>query len=286
MSYLEEKPCVSGGLRQTYEEAFVSFALGHFPGSGGEEALPFIVRSKIHHTLDVCRIGEYIMEKEPCWKALPRREHFLGYCVCLAHDLSRFSQYRDFGTLRDDVSFDHGEKSAFLLRSGAFPLPELAPEEREKVARAVEVHNKKRIPETYPADELHLAKLVRDADKLSILKVVTGHFETPEEKRDRSVELGVPDTPGCTEEVLEKALAGNGISYRDIRNVNDFKIVVFQWPEDLNYSASAQYALEKDLFGKFASFLPSHPKMPLLVERTLSLLRSLAAGERGLCGAS
>ncbi|MBR2364102.1 MAG: HD domain-containing protein [Lentisphaeria bacterium] len=275
-NYLDEKPYPSG-IRRELEERFLSFAFAYFPECGREEnALPFIVRSKIHHTLDVCRIGEYIMENDPRWKNTSPEERFTGYCTCLAHDLSRFPQYRDFGTLRDELSFDHGEKSADILRKRQFLLPGFSAGELEKVIRAVGVHNKRSIPEEYPEEERLLAELVRDADKLSILKVVTDHFDRPEEERSKDVALNVPDTPGCTEEVLEMALAGKGVPYTAIRCVNDFKIIVFQWPGDLNFSAGAKYALEHDLFGHFASFLPAHPKMHLLVDMTMHSLQKLA----------
>ena len=275
-NYLDEMPYPSG-FRGELEEKFLSFALGYFPECGGEEKLlPFIVRSKIHHTLDVCRIGEYIMENDPRWKEAGERERFLGYCICLAHDLSRFPQYRNFHTLRDELSFDHGKKSSEILREKKFLIPELSGSELQKVCRAIEVHNKKSIPENYPEEELLSAQLVRDADKLSILKVVTEHFMLPVEERSKDVELNVPDLPGCTEEVLKMALSGRGVPYTAIRCVNDFKIIVFQWPGDLNFASSAKYALEMDLFGRFASFLPEHPEMPLLVEKTMNDLRFLA----------
>ena len=273
--YLEEGP-VSSGPRQKYEKAFLSFAYSRFPGCGREEDLPYVVRSKIHHTFDVCRIGEYIMENDPRWKGCGEREKFIGYCICLGHDLSRFEQYRDYKTLQDARSFDHGEKSCAILEKGEFVFEELSPEELQTVCRAIEVHNKKSIAENYPPDELLFAELVRDADKLSILKVVLDFLRTPEEKRNGDITLSVPDTPSCTEKVLEDALAGRGVNYRDIACVNDFKIAVFQWPADLNFAASAVYALENRLFEDFACFLPEHPKMPLLAEKTEKILRELA----------
>lgn len=280
-NYLDEKPYPSG-IRRELENRFLSFALEYFPECEREEnLLPFIVRSKIHHTLDVCRIGEYIMENDPCWKKSGQREKFIGYCICLAHDLSRFPQYRNFHTLRDAVSFDHGNKSRDILLKKEFVIPELSGGELQKVCRAIEVHNKKEIPENYPPEELFYAQLVRDADKLSIIKVVTEHFLRPEEERSKDVELNVPDLPGCTEEVLDMALAGKGVPYTAIRCVNDFKIIVFQWPGDLNSSAAALYALKENLFGTFASFLPEHPKMPLLVDMTMKNLRLLAEKNKG-----
>ena len=273
--YLEEGP-VSSGPRQKYEEAFLSFAYSHFPGCGREKDLPYVVRSKIHHTFDVCRIGEYIMENDPLWKGCTQREKFIGYCTCLGHDLSRFEQYRDYKTLQDIHSFDHGEKSRSILEEGRFVFEELSPEELQTVCRAVGVHNKKNIAENYPQDELLFAKLVRDADKLSILKVVLDFFHTPEGERSEDITLSVPDTPSCTEKVLEDALAGRGVNYRDIACVNDFKIAVFQWPADLNFASSAVYALENRLFEDFACFLPEHPKMPLLTAKTEEYLRKLA----------
>ena len=273
--YLEEGP-VSSGPCQKYEKDFLAFAFSHFPGCDREELLPGVVRSKIHHTFDVCRIGEYIMDNDPQWKECSKRERFTGYCSCLGHDLSRFEQYRDHKTLQDSYSFDHGERSAVILEEKKFVIEELPAEEMEKVCRAIRVHNKKNIAENYPSSELIYAKLVRDADKLSILKVVTDYFNTPEQERDEDMTFHVPDTASCTEKVLEDALAGRGVNYTDIACVNDFKIAVFQWPADLNFASSAIYALENRLFEDFARFLPEHPAMPLLAEKTEKLLKDLA----------
>ena len=277
--YLEEGP-VSSGPRQKYEGAFLSFAYSRFPGCRGEEDLPYVVRSKIHHTFDVCRIGEYIMENDPLWKGCGKREKFIGYCTCLGHDLSRFEQYRDHRTLQDVHSFDHGEKSGDILEEGEFVFEELSGEDLQTVCRAVRMHNKKSIAENYPQDELLFAKLVRDADKLSILKVVLDFFRTPEGERSEDITFSVPDTPSCTEKVLEDALAGKGVNYGDIACVNDFKIAVFQWPADLNFASSAVYALENRLFEDFAGFLPAHPKMPLLTAKTEEYLKKLAGKDQ------
>lgn len=273
--YLEEGP-VSSGPRQKYEKSFLTFALSHFPSCRKEEDMPFVVRSKIHHTFDVCRIGEYIMEKDPLWKGKSEQERFCGYCSCLGHDLSRFEQYRQYRTLQDSCSFDHGERSSRILEEGKYSFPGLAPEELKKVCRAIRVHNKKNIDESYSGEELLLAQLVRDADKLSILKVVIDYFNTPEKEREEDLTFSVPDTPFCTEKIVDDALAGRGVSYKDIVCVNDFKIAVFQWPNDLNFASSAMYALENKLFEEFARFLPAHPKMPLLAEKTEKLLQKLA----------
>lgn len=279
-SYLEEGAC-STGPRQIYEENFLSFVRKYFPDpADGNNEVPFIVRSKIHHTFDVCRIGEYIMENDPQWKERTQEERFAGYCACLAHDLSRFPQYKEYRTLQDDRSFDHGERSCEILEKGEYIFPSLSPEWLGKVCRAVRVHNKKEICGSYPEEEIFLARLVRDADKLSILKVVTEYFSCPVKGAEEDVTLHVPDLPSCTEKVLDMALAGKGVSYQDIRCVNDFKIIVFQWPFDLNFASSARYALQEDLFGRLAVFLPEHEKIPLLVKKTMTFLQNLAEGKK------
>ena len=233
-------------------------------------SFPPAVRQKIDHTFDVCRITAEIV----------RREHdtpedaFLFHICALFHDLSRFEQYRKFHTFRDALSFDHGARSAELMLSGDF-VKELTPDERELAAAAIRAHNKPRLPDTMPEAFLPAAKTVRDADKISILKLILTLAEHPEQ-RDPAMTLELPASPGCTPSILQAVLTGNRVLYTEMRNINDFLLSLFSWSMDINRPSAAAILLESGLYGQLAGYLDDIPGKDGILDLTHARLRAAA----------
>ncbi len=260
------------GVRKALELQFRNFARSFAP-PGEEPPRPNLL--KLEHTFDVCSLMDEIVRGEPDFDP---EQHFTAYLCALFHDVSRFEQYRDFRTFRDDRSFDHGKRSAEIFLSD-FSIPGLSPEDRHRVAVAVELHNKPKLPDTLDPDILPFARAVRDADKLSIMKLLNRHFKRPLFSQEEAVNLGMPDTPGFTEDLVLTALRGEPVKHSLMKNVNDFKISVFGWISDVNYSVSARFLLEGNYYGELRSFLPESSLLDKLYEVSAGRLRALA-GDR------
>jgi HD superfamily phosphodiesterase len=103
---------------------------------------------------------------------LPPGEQRLARAAGLLHDVGRFSQCRDHGSLSDAVTTDHGAKGRKVLEKQAADLFK-DPQERERLFAAVQFHNRRTadIP-PLPKDAAALLNLLRDADKLDIMEVV------------------------------------------------------------------------------------------------------------------
>lgn len=227
----------------------------------------FPIRRKLEHTFDVCRTTEEICRRE---KRSAEETHIFLLCS-LFHDLSRFEQFRKFRTFRDADSFDHGNRSEELMLSGDF-LRGVPPDQQSVIACAVRLHNKSSIPADTPRECLPAAQMVRDADKLDILKLVYEFFMDPA-KVDPTMKLELPISPGCTESILNAVLEGKPILYSDMRNVNDFILALFSWAFQFNYASAAELALERKLYPKLYSLL-SVPEdktapLPALTEQRL-----------------
>ena len=222
-------------------------------------SVPFAIDAKFKHTGEVCEITDRILAGEPGFS--PREALVFRLCA-LFHDLSRFEQYAKFKTFLDKISFDHGDRSAALVDELGF-IPDLPAEDRACVIDAVRVHNKFAIPEAFPAAHLPAAKMVRDADKLAILRLIIRFFNG--DISDPTIRLDLEDTPGWTPSILETALSGKCVVYTDMKNINDFKIGLFAWSGDLNYPASAALALDEDLFGRLRALLPESPDIDRLL---------------------
>ena len=245
--------------------------VAHFRGPDG--SLPFALEAKFRHTGEVCEITERIVAGEARFS--PRDTLVFRLCA-LFHDISRFEQYDKFKTFLDRHSFDHGDRSAALIGELGL-VPELPAEDRACVVDAVRVHNKFAIPADFPPAHLAAAKMVRDADKLAILRLIIRFFNG--DCSDPTIKLDLPDSPGWTPAILETALSGKCVLYTDMRCVNDFKLGLFAWSCDLNYPASAALALDEDLFGSIRALLPASGDIDRLLESARTRLAKLSEKE-------
>ncbi len=252
------------------KEQFRSYALSF---ADAPENVPQAIQLKIAHTFDVCAISDRIAEREG--GVFSGRGRFLAFLCALFHDVSRFRQYREFRTFRDADSFDHGEVSAEIFLQ-KFPLEGLSRAETELVATAVRHHNKRVLPPDIPGEFLPFAKLVRDADKLSIIRIINNFLATPEEYQEAAVKIGMEETPGFTKALAQAAIDGGQIAHASMHNLNDFKISIFAWAQDLNYPAAAEYLVEQRLYETLRTFLPDDPMMDTLLEVSLARVRNKA----------
>ena len=232
-------------------------------------SLPFALEAKFNHTGEVCEITEKIVAGEARFS--PHDMLIFRLCA-LFHDISRFEQYDKFRTFLDRQSFDHGDRSAALIDELGL-VPDLPAEDRTCIIDAVRVHNKFAIPADLPPAHLAAAKMVRDADKLAILRLIIRFFNG--DYSDPAIRLDLPDTPGWTQAILETALSGKCVAYTDMKCINDFKLGLFAWSCDLNYPASAALALDEDLFGRIRALLPGSDRIDALLQSARDRLAAL-----------
>jgi len=95
----------------------------------------------------------------------------LAEIIGLFHDVGRFRQYAVYQTFNDAQSEDHAELGLKVLAEVEL-LDRLDPQDAEIVRFAIKYHNKKEITPTDDRRKTFFAKLIRDADKLDIYRVL------------------------------------------------------------------------------------------------------------------
>lgn len=126
------------------------------------------VRLKIEHTYRVSDLCETIAKS----LKLPEEDVDLVWLVGILHDVGRFEQLKNYGTFIDEQSIDHGEYGAeILFTQGKIRDYTEDASEDEVIRTAVRYHNAYRIPQLSDARTEELCHIVRDADKIDILKV-------------------------------------------------------------------------------------------------------------------
>lgn len=158
------------------------------------------VRLKIEHTYRVSSLCEQIA------KSLDMKEADvdLAWLIGLLHDIGRFEQLKNYGTFNDEQSINHAQYGADILfqqgklwdyidKSDSFPSDE------KIIWTAIYYHNAYRIPENLDETTERFCHIIRDADKIDILKVNV-EFPLEEIYNISSEELR---NGQVTEEVLE-----------------------------------------------------------------------------------
>ena len=121
---------------------------------------------KIDHTLRVRKLSEDIAES----LFLPAEDIRLAAVCGLLHDIGRFEQWRQYGTYNDSKSVDHGDLGAAVLCENNL-IAGFAETDHEVILNAVIYHNKYALPETLNERERLFVNIVRDADKIDILRM-------------------------------------------------------------------------------------------------------------------
>lgn len=125
------------------------------------------INLKIEHTgrvkKEIISIGTQL--------GLDKNELNLAEIIALFHDLGRFEQYDRYKTFSDRKSEDHAELGIRILKKYNV-LDSLDDTLKEIVFCSVKNHNKAFVPENETDGCLFYSRLVRDADKLDIYRVV------------------------------------------------------------------------------------------------------------------
>ena len=161
----------------------------------------------------------------------------LAEIMGLLHDVGRFRQFTLYQTFNDALSEDHAALGLKVLQELPL-LQELSRQDRERLCFAIQNHNKKTIAPAKDARDMLFARLLRDADKLDIYRVLEPY-------------IAPSDGSGFSPHFLEQFLEARQCDYTQIRTQDDRKLVRLMWVYDVNFSWTLQriVARGRDLCG-------------------------------------
>jgi putative nucleotidyltransferase with HDIG domain len=213
------------------------------------------------HTHDVCLNAVQIAED----LGLEKRDTRLAEIIALLHDVGRFSQYRQYKTFDDNISINHAVHGAKLLVEHNV-LRDLPKQEQDIIIRSVTLHNVFSLPKGLDERSLLFAQLIRDADKLDILRVVIEYCRQDKGERADAVALGLPDLPGYSPAVLASLARGETAKKDALTTLNDFKLLQLAWLYDLNFTCSLRMVEERGYIRTLAAMLPRNSEIDGAVE--------------------
>jgi putative nucleotidyltransferase with HDIG domain len=203
----------------------------------------------------------------------------LTLTAALYHDVGRFPQYERFQTFKDSLSVNHGLLGSQVLRNSGL-LEGADPRARRLIRGAVCLHNRMLLPRKIRAPLRFMARVLRDADKIDITRVMLEHFNLPE--GNPVVALHVrPHPTAYTPAVYDKVWQARRGDYRELRWVNDFKLMLCGWVHDLNFAPSRLLLVERGLFDHLLATLPDTEPMRRLAGRLHEILEQDMRGKEG-----
>ncbi len=228
------------------------------------------VQLKHEHSLQVLAIAERIAASSTPDSRLRR----LCLVAALFHDCGRFPQYVTYRTFNDTESINHGELGARVLRGHPEALEGLDSEGRRFVLGTVFLHNRKSLPAMLPEPLRHMLRVVRDSDKLDIMRVMLEHFDPAKPKNPVATLRLVDDPERHTPAILDAAMRQTTPDYGQMRWLNDFKLLLLAWAFDLGFAASRKEFQERGYLERLAAVLPRRPEFEALLGRVRTYLNN------------
>jgi HD superfamily phosphohydrolase YqeK len=193
--------------------------------------------------------------------------------MALFHDIGRFIQFTKYRTFADNKSENHASLGIQELKKNKI-LDNLKNDDRNLILTAIANHNKKEIlPET-TGKALFYSKLLRDADKIDIWRVVIDYYEAPKARPNKALQLDLLDTPTYSFEILQQVENGSIIRMEDLSTLNDFKLLQAAWIFDLNYLRSFEIVKQRGYMERLFAVLPDDESIRQLQRKLLFFIES------------
>ena len=187
---------------------------------------------------------------------LEENQKRLSETIALFHDIGRFEQFVKYRTYSDVRSVDHCRLGLEILQRTEV-LDGIDRQEKQLIEKAIEYHGRKELPPDLNDQCLLFSKLIRDADKIDALYVVTEYYKQYRNNpQGFKLDLELPDEPGYSSEVIEELLCGRCVDYSRLRTLNDLKLCFLGWVYDVNFTSTLKRIKQRKFLEKLLDFLP------------------------------
>ena len=232
------------------------------------------IRIKMIHTGYVTAIARELAEH----LQLSPRDVQLAEIMGLFHDVGRFRQYSIYKTFNDSQSEDHADLGLKVLAEEMPYLQELPPEDAELVRFAIQNHNKKEIAPAKDQRQLVFARLLRDADKLDIYRVLSPYL-TPDGVDKAPKFIKADASQQISPEFVRDFAAGKQADYRKLRTHGDRKLIRLMWVYDVNYSWTLRKMMERGYIDLIIKYLPDQEGLDAGLHRLRTYIEQKCAAK-------
>ena len=199
------------------------------------------IKIKIAHIERVSQLSKRLAEN----LKLSQEDIELAELIGLLHDIGRFEQVRRYHTFVDKDSINHGEYGVKILFEDGLIREFIKDDKYDRIIKlAILNHNKADIEKGLTKRENLHARIIRDADKIDILNLLTfENKQTVWEKNDLS-----NDT--ITNEIYREFIEDKKINYTEKETSADILVSHFAYVYDLNFKETYRIIKENKYYDK------------------------------------
>lgn len=157
------------------------------------------------------------------------------------------------------IQRDHATVSSKIVQQMEF-YQELTADFQVIILKAVESHNKQKLPKLDSEQQTVFAQLLRDADKLDIYESAYRFFK---EKYGIQpvITVDLNKNSEVSEKIIKSIMAGKVASVEDMRSMNDYKLLLLSMAFDLNFKYTFRIMSEKQHIQKIYETLPKRDQI-------------------------
>jgi putative nucleotidyltransferase with HDIG domain len=187
--------------------------------------------------------------------SLNEEDVLLAKTIGLFHDVGRFRQYAKYHTFSDSKSQNHSELGVDVLKENKV-LNDLSSDTKEIILKSIINHSRAEIIPDQNEKVIFFSKLIRDADKLDIWRLITEYYMVKEQNgENKTLELELPDNNEISDKVFNAILNKQVVLKEHMKTLNDFKLLQIAWLFDLNFSYSIKRLYDKKYLDKIIDTL-------------------------------
>ena len=234
----------------------------------GDGVKPILLKEQ--HTERTCKEIVFLGRKS----GVRERDLILAETAALFHDIGRFPQWKNYGTFSDSASEDHALLGLEVIARHKV-LMRLKREDRELIQTAILHHNGRQLPPDLSPRQGLFSRLLRDADKLDIWRLVINELE----ERGNLVETlsgPLPMSNSINLKIVTELMERKIPDFSSVRNRNDMILLRLGWVFDLNFQVSCREVLERHYVERLCSNLPTRKEIKEVEESLISYLRNRA----------
>lgn len=182
---------------------------------------------------------------------------FLLQTAALLHDIGRFEQLVKHGTYADNEDSNHIQIGLNVIEEHDV-LKALEEEEKQLVIDCVRMHDLSELPKISDEHSLALIHLLRDADRIDVLRIVSDYYTHKKVHPNRHLDMELKDMPAISKKIGKAIMAEKVATREDVETVNDLKLYQMSWIFDMKHKSSFKMVSEKSYIKAIFETLPKN----------------------------
>lgn len=186
-------------------------------------------------------------------------EKYIAEIIALFHDYGRAVLIVQGTESPINIQHNHAALSAKLVQQMEF-FTKLPNDVQVIVIKAIEGHNKLKLPKLDNEQQSLYARLLRDVDKLDILEASYRFFK---EKNGLQplMTLDLINQVEVSDKIVKSIMAGKTAAVEDMKSMNDYRLLLLSMAFDLNFKQTFRVLSEKQLIQKIYETLPKRDQI-------------------------